>query len=127
MSALKKPWAKHFEISIFHMVFYPQKGILFNFSWKFFFEPVMLRDRCELPENLKKSKPKKIVISNKSIFIFCDFKNGQKSIFELGKSLKLTKMQFHVKTFLIDLISRGFFCLDFFKFSSLLCVIENAC
>ena len=27
--------------------------------------------------------------------IFCNFKNGQKSIFELGKSLKLLKMQFH--------------------------------
>ena len=27
--------------------------------------------------------------------IFCHLKNGQKSIFELGKSLKLTKMQFH--------------------------------
>ena len=27
--------------------------------------------------------------------IFCNFKNGQKSIFELEKSLKLPKMQFH--------------------------------
>ena len=27
--------------------------------------------------------------------IFCNFKNGQKSIFELGKSLKLPEMQFH--------------------------------
>ena len=49
----------------------------------------------------------KIVISNKSISrnffgpnsIFCNFKNGQKSNFELGKSLKLPKMQFHVEHF----------------------------
>ena len=27
--------------------------------------------------------------------IFCNFKNGQKSIFELGRSLKRIKMQFH--------------------------------
>ena len=27
--------------------------------------------------------------------MICNFKNGQKSIFELGKSLKLSKMQFH--------------------------------
>ena len=55
------------------------------------------------PENLKKSRPKKLVTSNKSISrnfywpksIFCHFKNGQKSIFELGKSLKLLKIQFH--------------------------------
>ena len=65
--------------------------------------------------------------------IFCHFKNGQKSIFELGKSLKLLKMQFHEifylvfmeninKNFvkLVYLISRVFFCLDFFKFSGLL-------
>ena len=44
------------------------------------------------PENLKKFGPKKIVETNKSIFIFCNFKNVQKSIFELGKSLKLPKM-----------------------------------
>ena len=35
------------------------------------------------PENLKKSRSK----------------NGQKSIFELGKSLKLSQMQFHEKKF----------------------------
>ena len=61
------------------------------------------------PENLKKSRPKKLVKSNKSIsrkknfgpnFIFCNFKNDQKSIFELGKSLKLPKMQFHEKKIL---------------------------
>jgi len=49
---------------------------------------------------LKKSRPKKHVKLNKSISrknIFCSFKNGQKPIFELGKSLKLSKMQFHKK------------------------------
>ena len=57
------------------------------------------------PENIKKSRPKKHMKSNKSIsrnffltkFIFCNFKNSQKSIFELGKSLKLPEMQFHEK------------------------------
>ena len=59
------------------------------------------------PQNSKKSRPKKLVKTNKSI----------KWIFELGKSSKLPKMQFHVKMFLIYLLSRVF-CLDFFKFSS---------
>ena len=71
---------------------------------------------------------KKLVKSNKSIsrkkfgpnFIFCDFKNGQKSIFELAKSLKLPEMQFHEKkNELFDFMS--FFCLNFFEFSGLLC------
>ena len=31
--------------------------------------------------------------------IFCNLKNDQKSIFELGKSLKLPEMQFHEKKF----------------------------
>ena len=52
--------------------------------------------------------------------IFCNFKNGQKSIFELGKSLKLPKMQFHEeKNYLFDFTS--FFGLDFFRFSGPLC------
>ena len=46
-------------------------------------------------------------------FTFCNFKNDQKSIFELGKSLKLPKMHFHKQFFWIYLISRVF-CLDFF-------------
>ena len=46
--------------------------------------------------------------------IFCNFKNDQKSIFELGNSLKLPEMQFH-----------EFFCLDFFKFSGPLCKEEK--
>ena len=57
--------------------------------------------------------------SNKSISwiffwpnsIFCNFKNGQESIFELRKSLK---MQFQVNNFLIYLIWRVFL-LGFFK------------
>ena len=44
-------------------------------------------------------------------FIFCDLKNDQKSIFELGKSLKLAKIQFHEKKFpyyyRIALVSNG--------------------
>ena len=47
--------------------------------------------------------------------IFWNFKNGQKSIFEMGKSLKLPKMQFH-EIDLLDFTS-FFFGLDFFKFS----------
>ena len=47
----------------------------------------------------KKAQDKKIVKSNKSIsrkfnltkFNFCNFKNGQKSIFELGKKFKTAK------------------------------------
>ena len=54
-------------------------------------------------ENIQKIQVKKHDKSYKSfsrIFLdqnpfFCNFKNGQKSIFELGKSLKLPKMQFH--------------------------------
>jgi len=59
------------------------------------------------PENLKKSRPKKTreikQINFTNIFcpnfISCTFKNDQNSIFELGKSLKLPKMQFHEKIF----------------------------
>ena len=81
------------------------------------------------PENLKKSRPKKLVKSNKSTSqmffwtnsIFCNFKNGQKSIFELGKSLKLPKMQFHIKKKRRRFIwFHEFFCLDSFKFSDFL-------
>ena len=52
---------------------------------------------------LKKCRAKKSISRN--FFwqnsIFCNFKNGQKSIFELGKSLNLPKMQFH--EFFLDL------------------------
>ena len=37
------------------------------------------------PENLKKSRPKKLVKSNKPISIFCYFKNGQKQFLNLEK------------------------------------------
>ena len=74
---------------------------------------------------LQKSRPKKIVKSYKSkswIFlwpnsIFCHFKIGQKSIFELRKSLKLPKIQFHEKKFdLFDVTS--FFVWTFLNFLS---------
>ena len=59
------------------------------------------------PENLKKSRPKNSrnqINQFHEIFfwpnsIFCNFKISQKSIFELGKSLKQPKMQFHEKIF----------------------------
>ena len=51
--------------------------------------------------------------------IFCNFKNGKKSIFELRKSLKLPKMQFHEKKNWF-IWFHEFFCLDFFIFSGLL-------
>ena len=69
------------------------------------------------PENLKKSRTKKLVKSNKTIShdqffwpnsIFYNLKKGQKSFFELGKSLKLPKMQFHVIFVFIYLISQVF-------------------
>ena len=66
------------------------------------------------PGNLKKSRPKNLVKSNTSISQkkICNFKNGQKSIFELGKSLKLPEMHFHGVFFaLFDFAS--FFALTF--------------
>ena len=76
----------------------------------------------------KKSRPKKLMKSNKSISwnffwansIIYNFKIGQKSIFELEKSLKLPKMQFHEKNFWF-IWFHEFFCLDFFKFCGPLC------
>ena len=73
------------------------------------------------PENLKKSRPKRLVKSSKSIswnisltkFHSLPFKNGKISIFELGKSFKkLPKMQFHLKHWFIW--CHEFFWLDFF-------------
>ena len=52
--------------------------------------------------------------SNKSISIFCNFKNGQKSIFWTEK--KLPKMQFHDKKLFIYLISWDFFAWTFLNF-----------
>ena len=48
-------------------------------------------------EDLKNSRPKQLINSNISIFAIS--KMAKKSIFELGKSLKLPKMQFHEKKF----------------------------
>ena len=54
------------------------------------------------------------------INFFCHLKNGQKSIFELGKKFKTVKNAVSRKMFLIYLISQVF-CLDFLKFSGPLC------
>ena len=86
--------------------------------------------QCSGPEKLKKSRPKKLMKSNKSISwiffwpnsIFCDFKNGQKSIFELEKSLKLPNCIFQKKSLWFTWF-HDFFCLDFFSFSGPLPVI----
>ena len=80
------------------------------------------------PENLKSPGQKNswnqiIQFHEKKFFdqipFFCNFKNEQKSIFELGKNLKLPKMQFHEKKFWF-IWFHEFFYLDFFKFSGLL-------
>ena len=69
-------------------------------------------------ENVKMFRPKNLwnqikSISRKNFFLtkfllICNFTNGQKSIFELGKSLKLPKMQFRDFFNTIYLISRVF-------------------
>ena len=57
-------------------------------------------------------------------FIFCNFKNDQKSIFELRKSLKLPKVQFHEKI-IFDLFDfASFFAWTFLNFLAH-CVIVN--
>ena len=74
------------------------------------------------PENFKKVQTKKNLSNQINQFhelfltksILCNFKNGQKLIFELAKSLKVLKIQFPEKNYLI---SQFFFCLDFLKFS----------
>ena len=71
----------------------------------------------------KKSRPKKLLKSNTSISrkiflpnsIFCNFKNGQKSIFELGKSLKLKICHF-TKFFLTIFDFTSFFAWTFLNF-----------
>ena len=72
------------------------------------------------PENLNKSKPKKLVKSNKSIsqffltkFHFLPFQKWQTINFWSGIKFKLPQIQFHEKKFWLQ----EFFCLDFFKFS----------
>ena len=56
--------------------------------------------------------------------IFCNFKNGQKSIFELGKSLKLPEMQFHEKKFFDLFDFTSFFARTFLNFLAL-CVPQR--
>ena len=61
-----------------------------------------------------KSTSRKIFF-DQNPFLAASFKNGQKSIFELGKTLKLPKMQFHAKK--IDLFDfTSFFDWTFLKF-----------
>jgi len=81
-------------------------------------------------EILKKSRPKKNSWNQINQFhekffwpnsIFCNFKNGQKSIFELGKSLKPPKMQHHEKKILIILFYE-FFTWTFLNFMAY-CVV----
>ena len=67
-------------------------------------------------ENLKKVQAKKLVKSNKSIspkcfgqiWFFAISEKAKKTIFEIGKSLKLPKMQSSRKKFLVYSISLVF-------------------
>ena len=73
--------------------------------------------------NFKKSRPKNLWNQIKSIsriIFFCNFKNGQKSIFELGK---LPKMQFHEKKFLDLFDFTSFFAWTFLNYLAH-CVVE---
>ena len=51
----------------------------------------------------KKTREIKSINFTKNFFdqipFFCNFRNGQKSIYELGQSLKLPEMQFHEKEY----------------------------
>ena len=92
--------------------------------WKILINPQRAR-------KFKKVQPKKTSgnqinqFHEKNFSIFCNFKYGQKSIFGLGKSLKLAKMQFHEENFLIYLISRVFFALTFLIFLAR-CEMQNS-
>ena len=56
--------------------------------------------------------------------IFCNFKNGQKWAFELGKKFKTSKNAIS-RNYFFDLFDfTSFFCLEFFKFSGPLFGIE---
>ena len=83
-------------------------------------------EKTKLVSSAKKSREIKINKFHEILFwpnsIFCNFKNVQKSNFELGKSLKLPKMQFHEKKIWF-IWFHEFFCLDFFKFSETLCIL----
>jgi len=83
----------------------------------FFFPPQLMH--CE-PENLKKSRPKKPSWNQINQFheiffwpnsIFCNFKNGQKLIFEQGEKFKTAKNAISRKKIWFY---KFFFCLDFF-------------
>ena len=66
--------------------FHEEKKIIF------FVKMIFFRD-SQWARKYKKVQVKKLVKSNTSISIFCNFKKGQKSIFELGKTLKLPHTQ----------------------------------
>ena len=55
--------------------------------------------------------------------VFCNFKNGQKSIFELGKKFKSARNVISPKNWFIWF--HEFSCLDFFKFSGPLCAASR--
>ena len=57
---------------------------------------------------------------------FAISKNGQKSMFELGKSLKLPEMQFHEEKKMIHLISRVFLP-EWFILGSTYFVVSDGC
>ena len=58
-------------------------------------------------------------------FHFLQIQNCPKINFWAGKKFKTAKNAISQKLFLIYLISRVFCCLDFFKFSGPLCVVEK--
>ena len=90
-----------------------------------------------VPENLKKSRPKKLVKSNKSIsrnfiltkFHFLQFQKWPKINFWTGKKFKTAENAISRKKFFDFFDFSSLFCLDFFKFSgplwSKICKIEH--
>ena len=75
--------------------------------------------KIEKDQGKKTREIKQINFTKKKNFF--NFKIGQKSIFEQGKSLKLPQMQFNEKK-VFDLFDfKSFFCLDPFKFSGTHC------
>ena len=75
--------------------FFHTHGEIFS-SFKFFFQNILMSNRISFASDVKQWAKKM-----KKVPFFSISKMGQKSIFELGKSLKLPKMQFHEKKILI--------------------------
>ena len=59
------------------------------------------------------------------LYFFCHFKNGQNSFCEPGKSLKLSKMQFHEKKYLDLFDFTSFFAWTFTNFLARRCVPDR--